>query len=79
MMNWMRDQGQTLKRGRSFQAERSRRIPVIEGLGDHSVRSALLHDVARVTASTADSRGTNAEYNGEELLMQIKNKKLKIN
>ena len=71
-MERTRDRGQTLKRGRRFQAARSRRIPVIEGLGDRRVPAALMHDVALVTASTADSRGMTADNNAEEVLMQIK-------
>ena len=66
-MERTRDRGQTLKRGRGFQAARSRRIPVIEGLGDRRVPAALLHDVALVTASTADSRGMRVDTNAEEL------------
>jgi hypothetical protein len=54
------------------QAERSRRIPVIEGLGDRRVPAALLHDVALVTASIADSRGMTIDNNIDEILMQMK-------
>ena len=71
-MERTRDQGQTLKRGRRIQAARSRRISVIEGLLDRRVPAALSHDVALVTASTADSRGTTVDNNTEETLMQIK-------
>jgi hypothetical protein len=34
--------------------------------------AALMHDVALVTASIADSRGTSVDHNAEEILMQIK-------
>jgi hypothetical protein len=71
-MERTRDQRQALKRGRRIQAARSRRIPDIEGLGDRSVPTALVHDVALVTASTADSQGTTVDNNAEETLMQIK-------
>jgi hypothetical protein len=36
------------------------------------VPAALMHDVAQVTASIADSLGRRVEYNAEDLLMQIK-------
>ena len=75
-MKRTRDRGQTLKRGRGFQATQSRRIPLIEGLGDRRVPAALMHDVALVTASTADSRGMTVDNNVEEILMQIKNVKI---
>jgi len=61
-----------LKRGRGIQAARSRQIPAIEGFGDRRVAAALQHDVALVTASTADSRGMTADNNVNERLMQIK-------
>jgi hypothetical protein len=35
-------------------------------------RLALLHDIALVTATTADSRGMTADNNADESLMQIK-------
>jgi hypothetical protein len=44
----------------------------MEGLGDRRVPAALLHDVALVTALTADSRGMTVDSNAEERLMQIK-------
>jgi hypothetical protein len=34
--------------------------------------AALLHAVALVTASIADSRGTTVDNNAEEIIMQIK-------
>jgi len=71
-MKRTRDRGQILKRGRGFQAARSRQIPAIEGLGDRRVPAALLHDIALVTASTADSRGMTVDNNVEKRLMQIK-------
>ena len=71
-MERTRDRGQTLERGRRSQVARSRRIPVIEGLGDRRVPAALLHDVALVTASIADSGGMTADNKAEEVLMQIK-------
>jgi hypothetical protein len=74
-MERTRHQGQTLKRGRRLQAARSRRIPVIEGLGDRRVPAALLHDVALVTASTADSRGVACEHNTNYIGV---NKNLKV-
>jgi hypothetical protein len=75
-MKGARDRRQTLKRGRGFQATQSRRIPLIEGPGDRRVPAALMHDVALVTASTADSRGMTVDNNNEEILMQIKNVKI---
>jgi hypothetical protein len=75
-MERTRDRGQFLRRGRRFQAARSRRIPVMEGLGDRRVPAALMHDVALVTASTADSRGMSVDNNIEEILMQTKNVKI---
>jgi hypothetical protein len=71
-MERTRDRGQFLKRGRRFQAARTRRIPVIEGLGDRRVPAALLHDVALVTVSIADLRGMTADNNAKQILMQIK-------
>jgi hypothetical protein len=65
-----------LKRGRGFQARQSRRIPLIEGPGDRRVPAALMHDVALVTASTADFRGMTVDNNTEEILMQLKNVKI---
>jgi hypothetical protein len=35
-----------------------------------------MHDVALATASIADSQGTTADNNAEEVLMQIKTSKL---
>ena len=75
-MKGARDRRQTLKRGRRFQAMQSRRIPLIESPGDRRVPAALMHDVALVTASTADSRGMTVDNNGEEILMQVKNVKI---
>ncbi len=71
-MKRTRDQGQALKRGRRIQAARSRDILDIGGLRDHGVPTALMHDVALVTASTADSRCTTVDSNAAETLMQIK-------
>jgi hypothetical protein len=75
-MKRARDRRQPLKRGRGFQATQSRRIPLIEGLEARRVPAALMHDVALVTASTADSRGMTVDNNGEEILMQLKNVKI---
>jgi hypothetical protein len=71
-MKRTRDRARTLKRGRGLQPERSRRIPVIEGFFGRRVPAALLHDVALVTAWTADSQGMTVDTNAAELLMQIK-------
>ena len=71
-MERTRDRGQTLRRGRRFQAARSHRIPVIEGLGDRRVPAALLHDVALGTAATADSQGMTVDNNSAAIAMQIK-------
>jgi hypothetical protein len=75
-MKRARDRRQTLKHGRRFQVTQSRRIPLIEGLEDRRVPAALMHDVALVTASTADSRGMSVDNNIEEILMQTKNVKI---
>jgi hypothetical protein len=75
-MKGARDRRQTLKRGRGFRATQSRRIPLIESPGDRRVPAALMHDVALVTASTADSRGMTVDNNSEEILMQLKNVKI---
>jgi hypothetical protein len=75
-MKGARDRRQTLKSGRRFQAMQSRRIPLIESPGDRRVPAALTHDVALVTASTADSRGMTVNNNGGEILMQVKNVKI---
>ena len=55
-----------------MQDARSHGIPVIEGLGDRRVPAALLHDVAVVTAATADSRGMTVDNNAEAISIQIK-------
>jgi hypothetical protein len=75
-MKGARDRRRTLKRGRGFQATQSRRILLIEGLGDRRVPAALMHDVALVTASNADSWGMTMDNKVEELLMQLKNVKI---
>jgi hypothetical protein len=70
-MKRARDRRQTLKRGSRFQATQSRRIPLIEGLGDRRVPAALMRDVALVMGSTADSRGMTVHDNAEQILIQI--------
>jgi hypothetical protein len=67
-----RDRGKRLKRGRRSQSARARRIPVVEGLKDCREPAALMHDVAKVTVNTTDSRGMTVNTNDEERLMQIK-------
>jgi hypothetical protein len=67
-----RDRGQTLNEAAVCQSTRSRRNPVIEGLGDGRVPAALSHDAALVTASTADSLGRMVNTIVERILMQIK-------
>jgi hypothetical protein len=75
-MKRARDRRQTLKRGRGFQATQSHRIPLIEGLEDRRVPAALMHDVALVTASTAEPRGMTVDNNIEEISVQTKNVKI---
>ena len=63
-------------KSRAPRKPRGKFLPGVETLEDRRVPAALMHDVALVTASTADSRGMTVDNNTEEILMQLKNVKI---